>query len=367
MADETTNSAAPLPPGSTIGILGGGQLGRMLAVAAAKLGFRVHVYCPDPKSPAAVVAAEFTQADYDDDAALRAFAEAVDVVTYEFENVPAETAKAVTDTGTPLHPNARALEVAQDRLTEKKFLKELHIETAPFMPVASEAALGVAMEVTGLPAILKTRRFGYDGKGQAVIHDADEVAQAYASLNGAPAIMEGFVPFEREISVIAARSTDGTIAAYDPAENDHEDGILRRSTVPARADKETLIAAADTAAAILTALDYVGVIGVEFFVEKSGVLRVNEIAPRVHNSGHWTVETCHVSQFEQHIRAICGWPLGPTLRHSDCVMENLLGPDVDNWQEISAEKSAHLTLYGKREARPGRKMGHVTRLSEKTR
>ncbi|NHK26730.1 5-(carboxyamino)imidazole ribonucleotide synthase [Parvularcula flava] len=361
-----STTSAPLPPGSTIGILGGGQLGRMLAVAAAKLGFHVHIYCPDEKSPAAEVARDFTKAGYDDDAALERFAASVDVVTYEFENVPASAAEAIARTGTPLRPGARALEVSQDRLTEKKFLKDLGIDTAPFMPVASEAALGVATEVTGIPAILKTRRFGYDGKGQAVIHDEDEVAEAYASLKGAPAIMEGFVPFEREISVIAARELNGTMMAYDPAENVHRDGILRTSTVPAEISEETWDRATDIACDILTELDYVGVIGVEFFVEKSGHLRVNEMAPRVHNSGHWTVEACHVSQFEQHIRAIAGWSLADPVRHSDCVMENLIGKDVDDWQTIGSERDAYLTLYGKKEARNGRKMGHVTRLKPRS-
>jgi 5-(carboxyamino)imidazole ribonucleotide synthase len=354
--------ANALEPGSAIGILGGGQLGRMLAVAAAKLGFKVHIYCPDEKSPAADVAVSWTKAPYEDEDALARFADAVDVITYEFENVPVATAQFLEGTDTPVRPGSRALEVAQDRLTEKRFMKSLGIETAPFMPVASEEALGLAMNVTGLPAILKTRRMGYDGKGQAVVHDEAEALPGWESMARAQAIMEGFVPFEREISVIAVRGVGGLMAAYDPAENLHKDGILRTSTVPAAAEDDVLTAAIETAEAILQELDYVGVLAVEFFVEKSGVLRVNEIAPRVHNSGHWTVEACGVSQFENHIRAICGWPLGATARHHDCEMENLIGDDAARWHEISGTADAYLTLYGKKEMRPGRKMGHVTRL-----
>lgn len=353
----------PLAPGSTIGILGGGQLGRMLAAAAAKLGFATHILCPDEKAPAAAVAGQWTRADYLDEAAIRAFVEDVDVITYEFENVPAACADLVTGAGGRLAPGKQALEVAQDRLSEKQFLKGLGIETAPFMPVASDEAVGFALHVTGLPAILKTRRFGYDGKGQQVVHDEDEALAAWQALSGTPAILEGFVPFEREISVILARGHDGSQTVFEPPENAHRDGILRTSTVPARISGETRAAAIAIAETIAGALDYVGVLSVEFFVEKSGGLRVNEIAPRVHNSGHWTVEACRMSQFEAHIRAVCGWPLGDPGRHSNAVMENLIGEDAADWAALAGRENAALTLYGKKEMRPGRKMGHVTVVS----
>lgn len=363
MTTDPRSSLSPLPPGSVIGILGGGQLGRMLASAAAKLGLKTHIFAPEDTPPAAETSGMLTSGSFDDEAALRRFAGSCDVVTLEFENVPVAALNLIEEAGTPCRPGRKALDVSQDRLAEKRFMKELGIETAPFMPVASEAALGVAMEVAGLPAILKTRRFGYDGKGQVVIHDADEIAEGYASLAGAPAILEGFVAFEREISVILARDTVGNSISYPPSENQHRDGILRRSAMPANVSGAIAEDAATIAAKIADALDYTGVLAVEFFVEKSGLLRVNEIAPRVHNSGHWTVEACLVSQFENHIRAVAGWSLGETRPHSACEMENLIGEDAAGWQTHVAAANTALTLYGKSEARQGRKMGHITRLT----
>ncbi len=356
-------AAAPhaLPPGATIGILGGGQLGRMLALAAAPLGLHVHIYAPDAESPAAETAAKLTRGGYDDEAMLRAFAAEVDVVTYEFENVPAACAALLAGLK-PVRPGVKALEVAQDRVTEKSAMRAIGLGTAPFAKAddAEEARTAFAA-LGGKPAIVKTRRLGYDGKGQARVSDADEAAAAVARF-GAPCILEGLVSFEREISVVAARGIDGRIEAFEPAENTHEGGILHRSVAPARLKPQIAAEAWRIAGVILEALEYVGVIGVELFLDKDGALLVNEIAPRVHNSGHWTMDACAVSQFEQHIRAVAGWPLKPAVRFADCEMENLIGDDVTRWREIAAEPNACLHLYGKSEARPGRKMGHVNRL-----
>ncbi|MDO8839358.1 MAG: 5-(carboxyamino)imidazole ribonucleotide synthase [Parvibaculum sp.] len=355
---------APVAPGGTIGILGGGQLGRMLAMAAAELGFKCHIYCPDTEVPAADVAAALTRAPYEDAAALAAFADGVDVVTYEFENVPAETARILAEHA-PVRPGPQALATAQDRLTEKNFLAAQGIATAPFADVASAADLDAALAQIGTPAILKTRRLGYDGKGQAKIGRAEEAAAAWDAIGRMPAILEGFVPFEREISVVVARGIDGETAAYDPVENIHKDHILDRTYAPAALDAALADAARAIAARIVSALDYVGVMGVEMFLLPAGAtprLVVNEIAPRVHNSGHWTMDACAVSQFEQHIRAICGWPLGHPDRHADAVMTNLIGDAAGQWAVLAAEPGAKLHLYGKAQARAGRKMGHVNRL-----
>jgi 5-(carboxyamino)imidazole ribonucleotide synthase len=357
--------ARALTPGSTIGILGGGQLGRMLALAAARLGLKCHIFCPDPESPAFDVAAARSWAAYEDEAALDAFARAVDVVTYEFENVDVKAAERLARQ-VHVRPGPRALAVSQDRLTEKAFLHELGIATAPFAAVESAASLGAALASLDTPAILKTRRLGYDGKGQAMIRSDADAATALAAVRNAPAILEGFVAFSREVSVIAARGLDGSFAVYDVAENLHRAGILATSTVPARLRPETAAEAQRIAQKILAALDYVGVIGVEFFVTEGGGserLLVNEFAPRVHNSGHWTEDACAVSQFENHIRAVAGWPLGPATRHSDVVMQNLIGAEAADWLRLAADPEARLHLYGKREARPGRKMGHVNRVS----
>jgi 5-(carboxyamino)imidazole ribonucleotide synthase len=350
----------PLPSGSTIGILGGGQLGRMLSVAASRLGYRTHIFEPGA-APAADVSSAWTQAPYDDLAALKTFADACDVITFEFENIPADALDVLSRT-TSLYPDRRALEVSQDRLIEKRFLTDLGLTTAPFAPIDNAGDLPAALAETGTPAILKTRRFGYDGKGQARVSEAGSAEAALATLNGVPAIAEGFVPFTREISVIAARGIDGAVAAYDPGDNVHADGILATTTVPAAIPASLRTDAVLIASRILNALDYVGVLGVELFVAPSGLI-VNEIAPRVHNSGHWTQAGCAVDQFEQHIRAITGWPLGDGGRHADVVMENLIGEDVARAQTLAGERGVQVHLYGKAETRPGRKMGHVNRVT----
>jgi 5-(carboxyamino)imidazole ribonucleotide synthase len=351
-----------LPIGSTIGIVGGGQLGRMLAMAAARLGYRTIVLEPEVGCPAAQIANRQIAAAYDDPAALSELAGQSAVVTYEFENVPVAAAEKLSSSA-PVFPPARALEVAQDRLAEKTFLNGAGISTAEFRPVDSDSQLMEALHEFGGTGILKTRRLGYDGKGQRLFRAGDVTAGAFAAMGDVPLILESLVPFEREISVIAARGRDGTLAAYEPAENVHREGILRSSTVPAPISPETAAAAREAAFAILSALDYVGVIGVEFFVLADGSLLANEIAPRVHNSGHWTEAACAISQFEQHMRAVAGLPLGNASRHSDCVMENLIGDDILKVPALLAEPGLVLHLYGKAEARPGRKMGHFTRLS----
>ena len=355
-----------LAPGATIGILGGGQLGRMLALAAAPLGLNCHVYWPDADSPAFDVAAETSIAAYDDTTALAAFARAIDVATYEFENVPVAAVEALSET-VPVRPGRKALAASQDRLHEKRFVSDLGIAVAAFAPVDDRASLDRALAAIGVPAILKTRRLGYDGKGQAVIRSAGEAGAALAALHGTPAILEQFVPFAREISVIGVRAADGAFVAYDPAENVHRDGILAASTLPAAIDARTAEEARRITERIVEALDYVGAVGVELFVRRAdAALIVNEFAPRVHNSGHWTEDACDVSQFENHIRAVAGWPLGPTTRHADVVMTNLIGEDADGWSALAAEPGARLHLYGKREVRAGRKMGHVNRLMPNT-
>ena len=359
---------APLAPGSTIGIIGGGQLGRMLAMAAARLGYRTVVLEPQGDCPAAQVCNRQIVAAYDDAFALAELARDADVVTYEFENVPVEAANLlVADIG--VLPPPAALEVSQDRLAEKNFLNGIGLSTAPFRRVDSGDDLASALAVFGGEGVLKTRRLGYDGKGQRVLRGAGpaEAPRVFADMGGVPLILEGFVPFEREISVVAARGADGTLAAYDPAENVHRDGILHTSTVPGQIAPATAEAARKAAFAILDALDYVGVVGVEFFVLADGSVLVNEIAPRVHNSGHWTEAACAVSQFEQHVRAVAGLPLGDPSRHSDCVMENLIGDDVLRASGLLAEPNLVLHLYGKAESRPGRKMGHFTRLMRSSR
>ncbi|WP_457152384.1 5-(carboxyamino)imidazole ribonucleotide synthase [Mesorhizobium sp. P5_C1] len=353
-----------LPAGSTIGIIGGGQLGRMLAMAAARLGYRTVVLEPQADCPAAQVANRQITAAYDDPAALAELAAASSVITYEFENVPVAAASELA-AKVPVYPPARALEVAQDRVSEKTFLNGIGIATADFRPVDNDDELTAALKAFGGSGILKTRRMGYDGKGQRVFRnmEAGGFAGTCEAMGNVPLILESFVPFEREISVIAARGLDGAVAAYDPAENVHRKGILHTSTLPAAIRPETAAAAQAAASKILSALDYVGVIGVEFFVLPDGSLLTNEIAPRVHNSGHWTEAACIASQFEQHIRAVAGLPLGDPKRHFDCVMENLIGDDVLRVAELLAEPDLMLHLYGKAEARPGRKMGHFTRVS----
>lgn len=359
-------------PNGAIGILGGGQLGRMLATAAARLGLRTHVYCPEERSPAFDVAAAKTCAAYKDERALAAFAETVDIITFEFENVPAETVAFLTSNGAVVRPGAKALETSQDRLFEKDFVNAIGAKTADYHPIDDLQSLKAGLDKVGRPAILKTRRLGYDGKGQTRItgDDADLSAAydkaiefAWAEVGAAPSILEAFVPFEREISVIGARGSDGDIRLYDPAENVHASGILKSSSAPAAISQETAEKARSVTRKMLEELDYVGVIGVEFFVLPGGDVVINEYAPRVHNSGHWTLDACAVSQFEQHIRAVAGWPLAAPSRHSNAVMENLIGDEVKNWRALAAEPNSCVHLYGKREARPGRKMGHVTRIT----
>jgi 5-(carboxyamino)imidazole ribonucleotide synthase len=353
-----------VPPGGTIGILGGGQLGRMLALAAARLGLKAHIYSDERDAPAFQVVAEKTFARYDDAKALAAFASACDAITFEFENVPAATV-GILGWHKPIFPGARALATAQDRFDEKNFVADLGLKTAPFAAIDSVRDADAALASIGAPAILKTRRLGYDGKGQAKVSNAADVANAFHQFKDAPCILEGFVDFAYEASVIAARGRDGSFAAYDPPENFHADHILRRSTVPSRLTHAQSNDAKAIAQRIANALDYVGVLAVELFVGRDGALLVNEIAPRVHNSGHWTIEACLVSQFEQHIRAVAGWPLGDPARHSDAVMENLIGEEARDWQTL-AKNGGALHLYGKSEIRAGRKMGHVTRLKAKT-
>ncbi len=362
---HSSDAGMVLKPGSTIGIFGGGQLGRMLALAAAPLGLKCHIYCPDPQSPAFDVAAATTIAAYDDEGALDRFAASVDAVTYEFENIDLAAVERLADL-VPVRPAARALTVAQDRLAEKTFLRDAGIAVAPFAAVDDVAMLAGAAKIAGLPAILKTRRLGYDGKGQAPVGDTADSGAAFSAIGSAPAILEAKVSFSKEVSVIAVRGADGATACYDVAENVHREHILHTSTVPAAIAPETARQARWIAEHIMAALDYVGVIGVEFFVvEADGreSLLVNEIAPRVHNSGHWTQDACAVSQFENHIRAVAGWPLGPTRRHNDAVMTNLIGAEADAWAALAADPAMRLHLYGKSESRPGRKMGHVNRLS----
>ncbi len=352
----------PLTTGATIGILGGGQLGRMLAVAAARLGFKTCVFEPGGDCPASHVSNFHFKADYEDEAALETFAAAVDVVTYEFENIPTSALDVLDRLGKPVRPGRAALRVSQDRLTEKAFLSNLGLTTAPFAAVDDKVDLAEAAEEIGLPAILKTRRFGYDGKGQARIATEADAEQALADMAGQPAILEGVVAFSHEVSVIGARNAAGDVACFDPGENVHEGGILRTTTVPARLSAAQRTDAVLLTGQILNKLDYVGVMGVELFVTAQGLV-VNEIAPRVHNSGHWTQQGCAIDQFEQHIRAVAGWPLGDGSRYADVVMENLIGEDVERIPQIAKEAGASIHLYGKAEVKPGRKMGHVNRVT----
>lgn len=350
-----------LAPGSTIGILGGGQLGRMLSYAAARLGYRCHIFCPEQDCPAAQVSAAATIADYDDRTALSAFAEQVDVVTLEFENIPVETVRFLAEKIT-IRPGAKVLEVAQDRLFEKQTVQHIGAKPAPFEPVGSLIELEQAMQNIGLPAILKTRRLGYDGKGQTMLQTMGEAASAWDRIGGGDCILEGFVDFALEISVIVARASAGATACYVPVENRHRDGILDRTIAPADIAAETAEQATTVAVRLASDLDVVGLLAVEMFVTRHGQILVNEIAPRVHNSGHWTMEACLTDQFEQQIRAVAGLPLGSPDRHANAVMKNLIGDEADKWQEILSQPGSALHLYGKAEARPGRKMGHVTRL-----
>ena len=364
-----------LAPGATIGILGGGQLGRMLALAAAQMGYRTHIFCPEADNPASHVATEATFADYTDEKALAAFAAKVDVVTYEFENVPAATA-AFLEKHKLVRPSWRALEIAQDRTKEKTFFADIGVGTPPWRGINTEAELRNAIADIGMPAVLKTARLGYDGKGQAKILSADDIATAWKAIGGdkakpysdggAFAVLEGFVNFRCEISVIVARGIDGIVQAFDPAENIHTNHILDTSTVPARVPPSTLFSAVAAAGLAATKLDLVGLLAVEFFVTKEGGVLANEMAPRPHNSGHWTMDACATDQFQQMVRAVCGLPLVEPTRFADATMKNLIGDDVNTIGQYLTNPHAHVHLYGKHEARPGRKMGHVNQITKIT-
>lgn len=350
-----------LPPNSTIGIFGGGQLGRMTAMAAARLGYKCHIYAPDSDIPASQVSAATTRARYDDVAALEAFARAVDVVTLEFENIPVEAVRCV-DTITTVHPGAGVLEICQDRIREKAFLNGIGIGTAPWAEVTDLESLRAGESEIGRPAVLKSARLGYDGKGQAGLRQGDEAADVLAAVGADRSILEGFVDFTCEVSVMVARGQDGETATWPAVENRHVDHILDITIAPAELSTGVAARADDIARHIAAEIGLVGVMGVEMFVTRDDSVLVNEIAPRPHNSGHWTIDACATSQFEQLVRAVCGQSLGSTDRHFDAVMKNLIGDEVNAWPEILAEPGARLHLYGKAETRPGRKMGHVTRL-----
>ncbi|MEM6411253.1 MAG: 5-(carboxyamino)imidazole ribonucleotide synthase [Pseudomonadota bacterium] len=352
----------PLSPGATIGILGGGQLGRLLALEAARLGFDVHIYCPEVDAPAARVAAQHTEASYSDNDALQHFASVCDVITYEFENVPVDAVRTLEAAGTPVRPGAMSLEISQDRLVEKNFLNEIGVPTVDYVTLQDGDELSAALSRFGGAGIVKTRREGYDGKGQVFIRPdsaAELIDSAIDLANSAPCILEAFAPFEREISVIVGRGNSGTLM-FEPAENDHDSGILRRSTAPAQISDEVRMAAYEAGQKLAESLKHIGVLGLEFFVMPDGSLLANEFAPRVHNSGHWTPDACDTGQFEQHIRAVIGWPLGPITRRFDVVMENILGPEIEG---VPGDYSGNdrLVSYGKRGAAGRRKVAHVTR------
>lgn len=352
----------PLPPGSTLGILGGGQLGRMLSQAASRLGFDVVILDPQPDSPAARVSRAQITAPYDDPDALQALGRLCDVVTFEFENVPAASVETLAEAGALVAPGPTALAVAQDRVDEKTYLNAVGAPTVAFAAVTTLDDLTAAIERLGLPALLKTRREGYDGKGQVWIRDAADAAAAFDAIGRRPAVLEAAAVFQRELSVIAARGRDGAVAVYPLGENVHQNGVLKTTTAPAAVDPATQGRAEAIAAAVLDGLDYIGVMGIELFDMGEGELLVNEVAPRVHNTGHWTQDGCVCDQFEQHVRAVVGWPLGPSNAHARIEMTNLLGDEVEQWRTLAAEPHARLHLYGKHDARPGRKMAHINRI-----
>ena len=352
---------SPLPPGATIGILGGGQLGRMAALAASDLGYKCHIFSPDADAPAKEVSGAQTTAPYEDLDAARKFAQSVDVVTFEFENVPDDVLAVISELS-PVRPSAEALHVSQDRQTEKAFINRLGISTAPWAPVLEQSDLSTAACQTGFPAILKTARLGYDGKGQVRVDAKSDLMAAWTSIGKMPSVLEGFVDFEREISVIVARSVESKTESYVPVDNVHKDHILYSTSAPSSVSGEIGEKAKQIADKIVTALNLVGLLAVEMFVMRDGSVLVNEIAPRPHNSGHWTMDACAASQFEQFIRAVVGLPLRDPSRHSNAVMTNLIGYEADRWKDLAGEASTCLHLYGKANALPGRKMGHVTRL-----
>jgi len=359
---ESQAALSPLPPGSRIGILGGGQLGRMTAMAAARLGYRSHVFCPGAEEPALQVTPSRTIAAYDDAAALDGFAAKIDVATFEFENVPAATVERLA-AKVPVRPGWRSLHVAQNRLREKDFLRALGVATADYREIANVDSLARALRDIGRPAVLKSAMFGYDGKGQVTIRSESDLDEAWRAMGAELGILESFVDFSAECSIIVARGVDGSVATYEPVENRHVNHILDTTIAPARIEERLVMQAEGLARKIAEALELVGLLAVELFVTTDGRLLVNELAPRPHNSGHWTLDACATSQFEQLVRAICGLPLGSTERHSEAVMKNLIGEAVLDWPRLLAEPGARLHLYGKTEIRPGRKMGHVTRLT----
>ena len=357
----TEEAGGRLAPGSTIGVLGGGQLGRMTALAAARLGYKCHIFTPENDSPAAQVSAAATVADFDDARALEDFAAGVDAVTLEFENIPVDAVRRVAGR-VPVFPGASVLEIAQDRIREKQFLNDIDVPTAPWAAVEDLAGLETAEARIGRPAVLKSARFGYDGKGQAAISADTDLSEAFASIGAARAVLEGWIDFVCEISVIVGRGRDGAMAGYPAVENRHVRHILDTTVAPARLADGVAERAENIARHIAVELGLVGLLAVEMFVTADGGVLVNELAPRPHNSGHWTIDACATSQFEQLVRIVCGLPLGSTDRHSDAAMKNLIGAEVESWPEILAEPGARLHLYGKSQTRPGRKMGHVTRL-----
>ena len=352
-----------LEPGSRIGILGGGQLGRMLAVAATRLGFKSHIFDPSENSPASQVACKTSIASFENEKALIKFANSVDVITYEFENIPT-SALDVLEKIVPIRPGREALRVSQDRIIEKDFLSGIGLKTTPYQIVDGFNSLHSASELIGFPAILKTTRLGYDGKGQVRLSENSDIEKEYKKLGDNILIYEGFVDFEFEVSVIAARNLSGQVACYDPGQNVHINGILHSTTIPSQLNSQQTVDAVLIASKILESLNYVGVLGVELFYTKSGLI-VNEIAPRVHNSGHWTQNGCTIDQFEQHIRAITNWPLGNGTRHTNVVMQNLIGDEVKHVAELAKDENISLHLYGKTEIKPGRKMGHFNLVKEK--
>jgi 5-(carboxyamino)imidazole ribonucleotide synthase len=352
----------PLPPNATIGLVGGGQLGRMSALAAARLGYRCHILTRETDSPAAQVAHAVTISDYSDPVSLRAFASAVDVISFEFENVSAEGLDLLSSIK-PVRPAPSVLRISQDRVDEKTFLNGAGVATAPWARVASRQDLDAAVQRLGFPSVLKTTRLGYDGKGQAMLRTPADLDAAWERLNPKPLVLEGFIDFDREISVVVARGADGSVSSFDTVENRHRDHILDLTLAPARVSQATDHAAQAIGRRVAEALDLIGLLAVEMFVDSAGKVLVNEIAPRPHNSGHWTVDACPASQFELHIRAIAGLPLPPATRHSDAVMKNLIGPEgMALWPMALAELGVIPHLYGKADALPGRKMGHVTKL-----
>lgn len=361
MSSEKISSIAP---GSVIGIVGGGQLGRMTAVAAAELGYRVHVFTPESNSPTEQVCEQAIVAAYDDDEAIKAFGEGVDVITFEFENIPAATVQKLSAYA-PVRPCWNCLAISQDRVKEKTFAASLGIETAPWQRITSAAELSAAIAAIGTPSILKTTTLGYDGKGQVRIHNDTDPVQAWAELGDEVGILEGFVDFVMEVSVITARRPSGAMASYDVVQNRHKDGILDITIAPADIHEDLADSARAIGQQLAEAMDLVGLLTVELFVTQDGHLLMNEMAPRPHNSGHWTQDGCVTSQFEQLVRAVTGLPLGTPQRHSDAVMKNLIGHDVDPWEDILTNPDNKLHLYGKVEARAGRKMGHVNRLYPK--